>query len=291
MRATRRQLIIGGAAAAFLAACGSSSGAKSPRTTGASSSPAPPDRFALVRRFPVEMLVPGELRLPVSIADGAGNLQGTGPETLHGAVLDINDKVLFELDAVRRNSGTQIAYWAFRPTIDAPGIYTLRAEGDNGQGAAFEVFTAEGMKLPHRGAKLPPFDTPTVSDHRGVEPYCSHSNGPCPLHEITLTQALAGGTPVAYLVGTPGHCETGTCEPGLDFLVSAHERLGPALACVHADVYADDAATTVAPAVKALGIEFEPALFLCSADGTIVDHLDGIWDRSELDEVLAKLVS
>ena len=49
--------------------------------------------------------------------------------------------------------------------------------------------------------------------------------------------------------------------------------------------------TTLAPAVNALGISYEPVLYLCHPDGTIVDHLDGIWDQTELDESLAQLTA
>ena len=60
---------------------------------------------------------------------------------------------------------------------------------------------------------------------------------------------------------------------------------------VHAEVYADDAATTVAPAVIALNVQYEPIVYLCTADGVIVDRLDGIWDASELTERVDLLVS
>jgi hypothetical protein len=59
---------------------------------------------------------------------------------------------------------------------------------------------------------------------------------------------------------------------------------------VHADVYADDAATTVAPAVAALGLEYEPVLYLVT-DSVIKDRIDVIWDQSELDERLNAFVA
>jgi hypothetical protein len=102
---------------------------------------------------------------------------------------------------------------------------------------------------------------------------------------MTLTQALASGKPVAYMVGTPGHCVTGTCAPALEFLVKSHARLGDAVAMVHADVYADDAGTQVAPAVSALGLAYEPVLYLVKG-GLVQDRIDVIWDQSELDERL-----
>jgi len=42
----------------------------------------------------------------------------------------------------------------------------------------------------------------------------------------------------------------------------------------------------VAPAVDALGITFEPALFITDASGIVVERLDGLWDATELRERL-----
>ena len=69
------------------------------------------------------------------------------------------------------------------------------------------------------------------------------------------------------MIGTPAHCQTGTCAPALEFLVKAHERVGDKIVMVHADVYSDNAATTVAPAVAALGLDYEPVLYLVGPDG------------------------
>lgn len=226
--------------------------------------------------------------MPVSLVID-GTLQASGPAMLRGAVLDLDDDVVVELTAPRRDTGITVAYWAFRATLPSPGVYTLRAEGDDGSGAAFQVFDPSAVAAPVPGGVLPRFDTPTVDDHRGVEPYCSLTPAPCPLHDVTLTEALASGRPVAYLVGTPAHCQTGTCQPGLELLVAAHARLGDTVAMVHADVYADDAATQIAPAVRALGLDYEPVLYVCEAGGRIVDRLDGIWDATELDEALARV--
>jgi hypothetical protein len=60
---------------------------------------------------------------------------------------------------------------------------------------------------------------------------------------------------------------------------------------VHADVYADDAATKVAPAIDSLNITYEPIIYFCDATGVIVDRLDGVWDKAELRERLDLLTA
>ena len=248
-----------------------------------------PPGFAVVQRFPnTRLFVPGTVRLAVSLAvDGA--LSATGPSSIKGAVLDNDDQVLAEVTADIRSTDIVIPYWSFEVDIPTAGFYTLRLEDDDGAGAAFQVFDAVDVVMPAIGTTLAPFDTPTVDDHRGVEPYCSLTPSPCPLHDITLTEALASGKPVAFMVGTPAHCQTGTCAPGLEFLVKAHARIGSAVVMVHADVYADDAATKLAPVVTAMQLDYEPVLYLCEPGGTIVWRLDGVWDQSELDAALARI--
>ena len=46
-------------------------------------------------------------------------------------------------------------------------------------------------------------DTPTTADARGVDPICT-ADPVCPLHDVTLADALAAGDPIALLVATPG---------------------------------------------------------------------------------------
>jgi hypothetical protein len=272
-----RRSLFAGAGALALAACSSGSKSSKPLT--------------LVSRFPNEpLLVPGTPRVAVSVVLD-GTIQADGPATLAGRVLDSSGAKVLDVSAARRNTGTNTAYWAFRPALANPGIYTLRVDGDDGAGQSFQISDPNDVTMPHTGGILAPFDTPTVADHRGVEPYCSLTPSPCPLHDITLAQALQAGQPLVYMVGTPAHCQTGACAPALELLVAAHQRVGAAVTMVHADVYSNNAGTTLAPAVNALGISYEPVLYLCAADGTIVDHLDGIWDQTELDESLAKLTA
>lgn len=55
---------------------------------------------------------------------------------------------------------------------------------------------------------------------------------------------------------------------------------------VHAEVYSDANATTVAPAVNAVSMNFEPALFVTNASGVITARLDAVFDAVELQSVL-----
>jgi hypothetical protein len=231
-------------------------------------------------------------RLPYSLADDEA-LLSDGPEVLFGEVRDADGAVVIpSISAKRRRVTDGISYWDFHPTVEAVGIYYLVVEGGTPDGGAFQINDPAKVAIPIVGQKLPPFDTPTTTDPRGVDPICTRiAGGPCPFHSITLTEALATGKPVAYLIGTPAHCQFGTCAPGMESLITASKRLGDQLVVVHAEVYTDDSATVATPAVEAYNLAFEPTVFLVDRTGTIVQRLDAAWDQSELDEELDKLVA
>jgi hypothetical protein len=99
------------------------------------------------------------------------------------------------------------------------------------------------------------------------------------------------GKPVAYYVGTPAFCSTGSCAPALDALVASSELFSDKVTYVHAEVFTDDAGINIAPAVTAVGMTYEPALFLADASGVVVERLDAVWDSTELDGRLTLLTS
>ena len=104
---------------------------------------------------------------------------------------------------------------------------------------------------------------------------------------MTLNEALASGRPVVYVVGTPAHCQTGVCGPVLEQMIDLADELGDDVVFVHADVYADRAATEIAPAVAAARLTFEPTVFVTDANGIVVDRLDAVWSVDELRALLS----
>ena len=248
----------------------------------------------LVQRFP-QVLVPGNVRLPISLANQAGLLTTDSgfelPNTLLAQLInaDTQEVVAESLSADRHDTGLTIPYWPFRVDIDKPGIYTLIVDGGPAEGAAIQVLNAAAVLIPLVGSQLPGFDTPTVDDHRGVEPVCTRTPEPCEFHNITLNEALALKKPIAYLVGTPAHCSTGTCAPALEALIAVKKSIGDAMTFLHAEIYTDDKATTVAPAVVALKMEYEPAIYITDASGKIIERFDAVFDADEISSAIAAL--
>jgi hypothetical protein len=247
--------------------------------------------FTIVQRFPNTALTPGDQRLAISIANDAGALQTAGPDELRGRIIDSTGGEVGTFVAPIHATGLVIPYWPVTATITEPGIYAMEVEGATGMPTAFQLFDPADVDIASPGEALPGFDTPTVDDARGVDPICTLAPDPCPFHEVTLNDALAAGLPVVYLIGTPAHCATGTCGPGLEFLVEAAPAYEGKATFVHAEVYADDAATTVAPAVTASGTDYEPLLFITDADGIVRERIDIVWDAADLTAALDRWIS
>ena len=285
LRESARVVVAGSAVAvagSALLGCGRSAGSGSL-----------PSDVQIVQRFP-QILTAGQLRMPISLASNGGLLTTDGniatPTQLSAQIFRMDgerDELLVEdLVAPRHDKDLATPYWPFRVTINEPGLYRLVLDGGPGDGAAFQVFERSEVQVPGIGDPLPPFDTPTFSDALGVEPICTRQPEPCPMHEITLREALTLNTPIAYLVGTPAHCATGTCAPALEALVTAQSRQKNAYTFIHAEVYADQNATKIAPAVDAVFMTYEPALFITDNRGTITARLDAVFDAVEVQSVL-----
>lgn len=274
-------------AAVWLASCGADDSGRSAGETGGNGGGLP-KHASIVARYPPTVAVPGNVRLPISFESNSA-LIADGPASIDVTITtDTDQPVQDGLTAPRvQLAANTTAFWIVRAEVAEPGNYFMRVAGVD-EPKAFQVFPRDQVVQPKPGDPLPPFDTPTVDDPRGVDPICTRPEGVCPLHAMTLTDALKLGKPVAYLISTPAHCQFGVCGPVLDILLDAHEEYGDRVAMVHADVYADDTATTTTPAVQAYSMTWEPSLFVADATGTIVDRLDISFSPDELREVLAR---
>lgn len=269
--------------AGAVAACGGKSGAGTQ----------PEGTLQIVKRFPNTGLVPGKVRLPISLGDKSGVLGAQSsvavPEVLRASVVDsvTGDVVLKGLTAQRHGENLSVSYWPFNFDLQKTGVYLLKVEEAPESECVFQIEDRTLVSMPLVGDALPPFDTPTVDNPRGVNPICTWSEGTCPLHTITLREALASGKPVMYLIGTPAYCQTGTCSPALEALIEVSKSMGDSAVFVHADVYTDKTATVSAPAVRAYNLSFEPVLYITDAKGILVDRLDAVFDVKEMRAVLA----
>jgi hypothetical protein len=229
-----------------------------------------------------------EQRLVVSFL----NKQGETPKDLPGSIeftATFDDKAVgAPVKATAHADGIPVPYFPVPFTADQPGTYTLRARiGDETPSTTFNVVGPDKNPLVAVGSKLRAADTPTTTDARGVKPICTRVGkdgpNPCPLHELNLRDALAAAKPIALLISTPAFCQIGVCGPVLDLVLELRANY-PGVQFIHAEVYTDpnSGSQDTAPIIETYGLNYEPALFLAKADGTVVQRLDAVFDRAEI---------
>ena len=291
---SRRAFLTGALVSGALVACGGSSDDSGSSDDGGATTDAPlaAGTYTVVQRFPQHVQVPGGQRLPMSLSTGLAELVQDGPATLGAVVVDLDGNEIGPRITAKRRDVSPGPYYDFRTAVADEGFYSLVVDGGPEDGAKFQVTAPGEVAVPGTGEMLPPLDTPTVDDDRGVDPICTREPEPCPFHDVTLTEALAGasedGRVVAYYVGTPAFCQTGSCAPALESMIDLQEEFAESVTFVHAEVYTDTTATAITPAVEAVGLDYEPVLFVTGPDGVIIERLDAVWDVTELRETLLR---
>jgi hypothetical protein len=291
---SRRTFLAGSAAAALLAACGDDNGG----IAGGDETPAPlvPDRlgnaFADGYASELSSLVAGiPQRAPFIVVTDVGQpLTTSAPATIDVEVLHGGTAVA-SFTVPRHDRGIITPYYPVVFTPPEPGDYEIRSNLP-GPATPFKVAAREQLSVVQIGDKLRPVDTPTTADARGVDPVCTRTvPGPCPFHDRTLTEAMAGGRPVVFIISTPGFCQTEICGPVLELAIEA----APAhtdFAIVHAEVYVapeQGDLTKTTPAIATYGLAWEPSLYVADATGTVTARLDFLWDGAEFDQAVASI--
>src|SRR4051812_37510654 len=295
-----RRTFLAGAGALTLVACssggnktttGASNGVSSMPGGGSSGSP----ELVLGQLFASDALVPGApQRLPFALFDKDGALLEKPPANLAFTVVGPDNRAVSDpITVAAHGEGLPRPYYPLVFTPPTAGVYTITAQ-PNGTLVNSHVQLATTSNVPRAGQSMVPVDTPTVADPRGVELLCTRKPV-CPLHDVTLRDAISGSDPVAFLIATPQFCQTAICGPVLDVLLSAKDQF-PTVKMLHAEVYPTEAAAqpdkqATTEAVNAYHLSFEPVLFLAKPGGTIVQRIDTIFDGVELREALTQLTS
>jgi hypothetical protein len=284
---SRREAIslgVGAASAVALAACGGDDAAST------TTEPIPVGKYAIAKRWPNTSLTPGNVRLAFSLVDPTtASVLPEGPDTISGTLLDDIGQEVQRFTSPRRGLGQGVPYWTVEAQLDVAGFYSLMLDDAPLQPAAFELFDPAQVAMPVPGRALPSFDTPTVDDARGVDPICTRLDGACPFHDLTVAEVLTSGKPAVVLVGTPAHCATGSCAPGLDFLIEVAPSY-PDVQFVHAEVFADPEGTVIAPVIEAFELDYEPIVFVTDADGIVTERIDIVWDLADLRALLDRVL-
>ncbi len=287
---SRRQFLGALAGLGFATACTTSS------SGGASSEPT--QRYDFAPLFPPEnSLAAGRhQRIPLAIVDEGAPFVG-GPDELTIEIRS-GDRVVGTTTVVAQSLISSLRYYPVRTELDEPGIYDLVSTTAGWEiSQPVQLFDPADVDVVAVGTDLSSLDTPTTARPEGVDPLCSRDPN-CGLHEVSVPDHLEAGRPVVLAVATPAYCQTAFCGPSLGHVIAAAAE-NPGLGVVHAEVYRNarelggnlsDPELATSQVVDELGLTFEPSILFIGADGVLIERLDHVAGRAEIDEVITALM-
>ena len=150
--------------------------------------------------------------------------------------------------------------------------------------AQFQVGRKTAMPRPGDHAVNVP--TPTVKDHRGVNPICTRTP-PCSMHAISLSDALKNAKPTVLIIATPKFCTSALCGPETDVVQSVSKGFAGRMNFIHVEVYKDAKPATIqgqltSPAATAWHLDEEPAIYYIDPSGIIKARTIGPADKAEV---------
>lgn len=258
-----------------------------------------PPTASLLAFFPLNDYITAEVpqRVAFGVASPGGSLATKGPASLSFTIADPTGAKTTQQVATHGQNLPTI-YYPITFTPPKAGNYTVSTvfEG-NKASATFTVGAKGSSDVPGPTDKMPALASPTTADHLGVAPICTQ-DPECPLHTISLADALGGDKPVAYLVGTPKFCQTGICGPVLQVLETVATDYSDKVTFIHQEVYQsakkaaeDGPAAPLTKAVEDLNLQSEPVLFITGRDGVIRFRFDAAYDEAELTAALDQVVA
>src|SRR5919108_2544748 len=161
-------------------------------------------------------------------------------------------------------------------------VYTVAAADPGGPSKGVgitHVYVAD--KPPNAaGSKATPAKTPVATSPHGVREICTRVP-PCPLHFISLAEALANGKPTVAVFSTPLLCQSRLCGPVTDEVILVFQQMGKGKAnFVHVEEFLPGPdlkpdASKLSPGFRAWGLRTEPWVFVIDREGTIRDRYQG----------------
>tara|TARA_B100001142_G_scaffold42972_2_gene38864 strand:+ start:1230 stop:1952 length:723 start_codon:yes stop_codon:yes gene_type:complete len=234
----------------------------------------------------------GPQRTVWSFSDEQGNLGGLSPETIEVEILDASLRTVHQTTASRHSDGVAMPYYPVIVPFQNSEVHEFRFDlGARGMYVGYAVpGTKSASSIVWPGDQFPMVPTPTQSNAGGVTPICTRQPS-CPFHEVSLDTSLASPNATVVIVSTPAFCGTKwMCGPVLENLVSEVGKNPPGCDVIHVEVYSNpkpDDLGPIAPAVRAMGVGYEPFIFLIDEAGIVLRRLDHIWDKAELRELLS----
>ncbi|HZJ26546.1 MAG TPA: hypothetical protein VFF40_05960 [Acidimicrobiia bacterium] len=181
--------------------------------------------------------------------------------------------------------------YVIEAALAAAGVWYARLTiEDKRVEVAFQVAPTSEVVIP--GQPAPRAPSPTFTETLGVDPICTQVP-PCPLHTISLADAIGNGKPVAVMFATPARCQTEYCGPVLTQLLDVMGPYEDEIQLVHVEIYqngtTDEVVSTIGFEPGAWSLPGEPWLFGIDGAGAVVSRLDGAFGSDEVTGLLDRL--
>jgi hypothetical protein len=170
--------------------------------------------------------------------------------------------------------------WMVAATTEVDGG---RAVGSGGVPVAAEVPAAVGSK-----AKA--LSTPVATTAAGRRKICTRDPA-CPLHEVSLDDALKEGRPTVVNFGTPLLCTSEICGPVVDEQMVVADKLGHRASFVHVEIYPSRDTSKPVPALTEYGFTTEPWMLVVDRDGVIRARYEGPVTAAQIEDALRPLLA
>jgi hypothetical protein len=206
---------------------------------------------------------------PAKLAFGQGRALGAPVDTvLHARGLP-KGRGIYTADVTLPQSGPWV------------GVVQVKQNGrQRNASLAFQV--QDQPQAPVAGTPAPRTASATVANPLGIDPICTR-NPPCPLHEVSLSDVIGAGKPVAALFATPALCQSRTCGPVVDIAEQVRAQNGKGVTFIQQEIYQDnDPGKPVRPQVARWRLPTEPWAFVVDRHGRIASRFEGVFSVGEL---------
>jgi hypothetical protein len=262
------------------------------------SSPTPASGSAALSVAPTaQYLAKGDTRQAFALIQGERPI---APRDVTATIRASDGKAAIPVDLSRQQvrlgqggsaTGTEVLeIYAFRHEF-TPGIWLIEVKtGSKTAEAAFQV-TPDAPE-PKIGDQAPRSESPTMADHRGVEPICTRKPI-CSMHEMTIAEAIASGKPTVVTFASPKFCQSRTCGPTVDVVESVAKSFRESVNFVHVEVFKDEKTALTeegdSPTFAEWKLGTDPIMYFIDASGTIKDHWTGSAGVDELQGAVSAL--
>ncbi len=165
---------------------------------------------------------------------------------------------------------------------------TLEVDGGRSVGRGAVPVSAEVPAAV--GSKAKPLATPVATSPAGRKKICTREPA-CPLHAISLDDALSAGRPTVVNFGTPLLCTSQMCGPVVDEQMVVADKLGTKASFIHVEIYPSRNTAKPVRALTEYGFSTEPWMLVVDRDGVIRARYEGPVTAGQIEDALRPLLA